>query len=86
MEDIMERLEAVQCIVSLPCDKIDAQCAYEELDILIPQIRKILSKKREALEDVLTVVKAAWPHHWYMSVIGEEITRHPTQRTLFNCP
>ena len=33
--DILERLMAVQCIVSTPCDKETAKCAYDELDSIM---------------------------------------------------
>lgn len=44
-ENLLERLEAVQCIVSTPCDKVDAHCAWEELDHVIPELRKIFESR-----------------------------------------
>jgi len=40
-QNIMERLEAVQCIVASPCDKEEAQCAWEELDSIIAELLAI---------------------------------------------
>lgn len=37
-KDIIERLEAVRCIVSTPCNGEEADCAYEELDVCISSI------------------------------------------------
>jgi len=38
---LLERLEAVQVIVSSPCDKEEAHCAYEELDYIIAEMSKL---------------------------------------------
>lgn len=38
-ENIIERLEAVQCIVASACSKEEAHCAWEELDYCIAQLR-----------------------------------------------
>lgn len=39
---IIERLEAVQCILASACDAEEAKCGYDELDALIPEIEKQL--------------------------------------------
>lgn len=44
-ENVVERLEAVQCIVASPCDREEAHCAYEELDAVIPIIKQVLGEK-----------------------------------------
>jgi len=38
-ENIIERLEAVQCIVASACSEEESHCAYEELDSCIAQLR-----------------------------------------------
>lgn len=40
-QDIMERLEAVQCIVASPCNAEEAKCAWDELDSIIAELSAI---------------------------------------------
>ena len=40
-QNIMERLEAVQCIVASPCDAEEAHCAWGELDNIIAELSAI---------------------------------------------
>jgi chaperonin cofactor prefoldin len=49
MEQIIERLEAVQVILSSACTKEEANCGWEEMDVLIPAVRE-LQKENERLE------------------------------------
>ena len=37
---LLERLEAVQVILSSPCDKEEAEAGYQELDDIIAKLRK----------------------------------------------
>lgn len=38
-QNIIERLEAVQCIVASPCDADEAYAAWDELDSIIAELR-----------------------------------------------
>jgi hypothetical protein len=40
MPKLLERLEAVQVIVSKECSAEEAQCAYDELDAVIAQLQQ----------------------------------------------
>lgn len=44
---LMERLEAVQCIVSSECDKEEAYCAYMELDDIIEKLNEMLKARSD---------------------------------------
>ncbi len=39
-KEIIERLKAVQCIVSAPCDKEEAECVYEEISSVLSILEK----------------------------------------------
>ena len=43
--NLIERLEAVQCIVSTPCDAEEAKCAYDELEEIIPLLASHIAQQ-----------------------------------------
>ena len=84
---LIERLEAVQVIVSRPCTAEDAKWAYDELDEIIPLIASHFSQQSASRAATLapdTQIKCAGKAIWCSAQNGENCTleygRCPGQR------
>ncbi len=60
---IIDRLEAVQCIVSMKCDKMDAHCAYEELDNILKDLPTLIDTNYYP-KDMEVTIECPNNHKW----------------------